>query len=61
MDLLLVIYFASPLIRVGGDGTREEHYEEDVNGGLDNEGMPPLIKLILCFTKLHCVLWLLYA
>ena len=62
MDLLLVIYFASSLLRVGGDGTGEEHYEEDVNGGLDNEGMPPsLIILILRFAKLHYVLWLLYA
>ena len=59
---MLVIHCASSLLRVGGDGTGEEHYEEEGNGGLDNEGMPPsLIILILCFTKLHCVLWLLYA
>ena len=55
--LLLVYLFFVTLLRVGGDGTGEENYEEDGNAVLDNEGMPPsLIMFILCFTKLHCIL-----
>ena len=49
-----VFIIASTLLWVGGDGTGEEHYEEEGNGELDNEGMPPsLIILTLCF--INCI------
>ena len=42
LDFIACVFIiASPLLWVGGDGTGEEHYDKDGNGGLDNEGMPP--------------------
>ena len=66
MDLLLLWYLFDvhllSLRRVGSDDDVGHGQKQVTEEGLNNEGMPPsLIILILWFTKLHCVLWLLYA
>ena len=52
--LVFIVCLLLSLRRVGGDDDVGYGQNQVTEEGLDNEGMPPsLIILILCFTKLH--------